>query len=77
MPKALNNPESPAFYSLVSGIEMDEESSGDDAFVEARNEIIQTEENTETQQQQLPKPPRNADIGKMKKIKVILFKFCM
>nr|CAD2202961.1 unnamed protein product [Meloidogyne enterolobii] len=69
LPAALTNPQSPAFYSLVSGIEI-EESSGDDTFVEARSELIVKEENKEMaaetqqqyQQQQPPKPPRQADI---------------
>uniref|UniRef100_A0A915MLY5 Uncharacterized protein n=1 Tax=Meloidogyne javanica TaxID=6303 RepID=A0A915MLY5_MELJA len=46
LPAALTNPQSPAFYSLVSGIEI-EESSGDDTFVEARSELIVKEENKE------------------------------
>nr|CAD2195671.1 unnamed protein product [Meloidogyne enterolobii]CAD2204647.1 unnamed protein product [Meloidogyne enterolobii] len=69
LPAALTNPQSPAFYSLVSGIEI-EESSGDDTFVEARSELMVKEENKEMvaetkqqyQQQQPPKPPRQADI---------------
>nr|CAD2173380.1 unnamed protein product [Meloidogyne enterolobii] len=70
LPAALINPQSPAFYSLVSGIEI-EESSGDDTFVEARSELMVKEENKEMvaetqqqyqQQQQPPKPPRQADI---------------
>lgn len=65
LPAALINPQSPTFYSLVSGIEI-EESSGDDTFVEARNElIVKEEENNEmvdVQQQQPPKPPRQSDI---------------
>ncbi|CAK5076338.1 unnamed protein product [Meloidogyne enterolobii] len=68
LPAALINPQSPAFYSLVSGIEI-EESSGDDTFVEARSELMVKEENKEigeTQQQyqhqQPPKPPRQVDI---------------
>ncbi|KAF7636521.1 hypothetical protein Mgra_00004108 [Meloidogyne graminicola] len=63
MPAALNNPESPAFYSLVSGIEIDETSSVEDIFVEAKNELINQVGGEGISEGKQPiKPPRQTDI---------------